>query len=443
MRFIELFAGIGGFRLALAREGHMCVWANEWLKQPRRIYASNFGDYPDDRDIRTIESNEIPDCDLLTAGFPCATFSVAGKRTGFSMEDARGTLFFEVCRVLRDKRIPFVLLENVKGLLNHDNGRTFAVMLSSLDELGYDAQWELLNCQHFGLPQARERVFIVGHLRGRPRPEVFPLERRVPPDPRERDPRYQRLFSKVELTPRVLGMLQQVARKRTHDTPVEINNYLRKHKKGWTNKKLAEELGIPVTQVEHYFRRDTSRAIPSPEIWSRMKELLGFDDMYDATVTDYYEKEVTYEHNRRVWDTTVAPTLTASHVPIIGQRVYKGGQAKIHDVRGVSQTLTAGGSGSGGGLSNVPHILVEQLEETDSLILRRLTPLECERLQGLPDYFTAYYDDGSSVKDTIRYERCGRTVPIPIVMEIGRKLYEYEINIKLEGRRADGTTSVY
>jgi len=114
MRFIELFAGIGGFRLGLERAGHQCVWANEFLEKPRSIYEYNFKHAPDGRDIRTIRADEIPDTDLLVGGFPCATFSVAGRRSGFSTEDTRGTLFFEICRLLRSKRIPYVFLENVK-----------------------------------------------------------------------------------------------------------------------------------------------------------------------------------------------------------------------------------------------------------------------------------------------------------------------------------------
>jgi DNA (cytosine-5)-methyltransferase 1 len=114
MRFIELFAGIGAFRLGLERTGHKFVWANEWLERPRSIYARNFGDQPDGRDIRTISARELPDADLLVGGFPCATFSVAGKRTGFSLDDTRGTLAFEMFRLAHEKSIPYLLFENVK-----------------------------------------------------------------------------------------------------------------------------------------------------------------------------------------------------------------------------------------------------------------------------------------------------------------------------------------
>jgi DNA-cytosine methyltransferase len=175
MKFIELFAGIGAFRLGLERTGHECVWANEWLERPRSIYARNFGHEPDGRDVRDVSAGDIPDADLLVGGFPCATFSVAGKRTGFSLDDTRGTLAFEMFRLAHEKSIPYLLFENVKGLLNHDGGRTFEIILEVLDGLGYDCQWELLDSQNFGVPQHRERVFLIGHLRSHPRPKVFPI----------------------------------------------------------------------------------------------------------------------------------------------------------------------------------------------------------------------------------------------------------------------------
>jgi DNA (cytosine-5)-methyltransferase 1 len=173
MKFIELFAGIGGFRLGLEQAGHECVYANEWLEKPASIYEKNFGEKPDTRDIRTVKSSEIPDFDILCAGFPCQSFSIAGKRRGF--DDTRGTLFFDIARILKEKQPRLLLLENVKGLLSHDNGNTFKTIISTLTELGYDIQWQVLNSKNFGVPQNRERVFIIGNLRGTPRPKVFPV----------------------------------------------------------------------------------------------------------------------------------------------------------------------------------------------------------------------------------------------------------------------------
>ena len=180
MRYIDLFAGIGGFRYGLERIGvtesnastFQCVYSNEWDKYANSVYKKHYGEC-DDRDIRTVKSEEIPDHDLLVGGFPCQAFSVAGRRAGF--EDTRGTLFFEIARILREKQPRILLLENVKGLLSHDSGKTFGVIIATLDELGYDLQWQVLNSKNFGVPQNRERVFIVGNLRGTSRPQVFPL----------------------------------------------------------------------------------------------------------------------------------------------------------------------------------------------------------------------------------------------------------------------------
>lgn len=175
MKYIELFAGIGGFRYGLDRTGHKCVWANEWLDKPRMIYNYNYGEMPDGRDIRVVRGKDLPEADLIVGGFPCATFSVAGKRSGFGISDARGTLCFEMFRIAQERNIPYLLFENVKGLLNHDSGKTFAVILCALDEMGYDCQWELLDTQNFGIPQHRERIFLIANIRGKPRPKVFPL----------------------------------------------------------------------------------------------------------------------------------------------------------------------------------------------------------------------------------------------------------------------------
>lgn len=176
MRVVELFAGIGGFRLGLERAGHEVVWANEWDKQACDTYDKNFkdkGHLIDRRDLTIIPAGDIPAHDLIVGGFPCQAFSIAGKRLGF--EETRGTLFFEILRIARHHRTPYLFLENVKGLLNHDGGRTFDTIIRALDESGYDCGWQVLNSKHFGVPQNRERIFIICHLRGVTRPEVFPL----------------------------------------------------------------------------------------------------------------------------------------------------------------------------------------------------------------------------------------------------------------------------
>ena len=176
MKFIELFAGIGGFRLGLEQAGHKCIWANEIDPTALKIYEKNFGAREITKhDIRTVDTETIPDHDLLTAGFPCQAFSIAGKRGGFC--DTRGTLFFEIARILSVKKPSLLLLENVSGLLSHDHGKTFGTILAALSELGYLCEWQVLNSRDFGVPQNRERVFLVGHLGERGFGKVFPIPR--------------------------------------------------------------------------------------------------------------------------------------------------------------------------------------------------------------------------------------------------------------------------
>ena len=151
----------------------LCVGFSEIDKYASSIYQRHFPNHKNYGDITTINERELPDFDLLVGGFPCQSFSIAGKRGGF--EDTRGTLFFDIARIVREKQPRLLLLENVKGLLSHDKGQTFLTILSTLDDIGYDVQWQVLNSKNHGVPQNRERVFIIGNRRGTDRPDVFPL----------------------------------------------------------------------------------------------------------------------------------------------------------------------------------------------------------------------------------------------------------------------------
>jgi len=205
-----MFSGIGGFELGIEQaydnrdyqartrvggeEGRtgklltgsdgrtqqaICIGYSEIDKYAIQIYSKHFN-HKNYGDCTTIVADELPDFDLLCGGFPCQSFSIAGKRGGFN--DTRGTLFFDIARILRAKRPRLLWLENVKGILSHDGGRTFDTIIRTLDELGYDIQWQVLNSKNFGVPQNRERVFIIGHLRGEPRLKVFPFGESNPRD---------------------------------------------------------------------------------------------------------------------------------------------------------------------------------------------------------------------------------------------------------------------
>ena len=180
MKFLDLFAGIGGFRLGMESSGHECIGFCEIDKFARASYKA-IHDTKGEIELHDITavSDEfirgIGCVDIICGGFPCQAFSVAGNRRGF--EDTRGTLFFEIARFASILRPKYLFLENVKGLLNHENGITFETIITTLDELGYDVEWQVLNSKDFGVPQNRERVFIVGHLRGECTRRVFPLSK--------------------------------------------------------------------------------------------------------------------------------------------------------------------------------------------------------------------------------------------------------------------------
>ena len=172
-----MFAGIGGFRAGLTRAGgFQCVGHCEIDKYAEASYRAIHDIRKEERyypDARTIDPNDLPEFDLLCGGFPCQAFSLAGLRKGF--DDARGTLFFEIARLAEARRPSYLLLENVPGLLNHDGGRTFAAILSALSDLGYHVEWSVLNSKHFGVPQSRRRLFIIGYLDPRCAGKILPV----------------------------------------------------------------------------------------------------------------------------------------------------------------------------------------------------------------------------------------------------------------------------
>lgn len=163
IKFIDLFAGIGGFRYSFDKYGCECVFSSEIDECCRKVYQDNYGDYPSG-DITKIKAEDIPDFDILCAGFPCQPFSICGRKLGF--EDTRGTLFFEICRIISIKKPKVVLLENVKNLVNHDKGNTLRTIITTLKYFGYNVVYKVLNSKDYGVAQSRERIIIVATLHG-------------------------------------------------------------------------------------------------------------------------------------------------------------------------------------------------------------------------------------------------------------------------------------
>ncbi len=157
-KFIDLFAGLGGFRLALESLGAECVYSNEWDVPAQEVYCENFGEIPEG-DITKVDEKTIPDHDILCAGFPCQAFSISGKQRGF--EDSRGTLFFDVARIVKEKKPKIVFMENVKNFATHDGGKTLEVVKCTMEELGYSFNQRVLNSVDYGVPQKRERIYMV------------------------------------------------------------------------------------------------------------------------------------------------------------------------------------------------------------------------------------------------------------------------------------------
>ena len=320
-----------------------CVGYSEIDKYAIRIYEKYFK-HTNYGDIRKIKSRKLPDFDLLIGGFPCQSFSIAGKRKGFA--DTRGTLFFEIARIAAAKRPRLLLLENVKGLLNHEKGRTFGIILRTLDGLGYDVQWQVLNSKNFGVPQNRERVFIVGHLRGTPRPEIFPLREDGSED-----------IVLPTITTRVTA-----------------------HSNGAYVGKRSPRQIIGGSQGDRvYDPSGISTTIASQAGGLGAKTGLYAVKVKEATRKGYSEAE----------------TGDSINLSVPNSKTRRGRVGK-----GVAQTLDTG----------------MQQYTLQGVKIRRLTPTECERLQGFPDGWT----EGAS--DAQRYKTLGNAVTVKVIEAIAKKL---------------------
>jgi len=275
MNFIDMFGGIGAFTLGLERQGHKCIGYYEIDETCVQVYNKRFGTSHTPVDITKLVARDVPDHDILCAGFPCQSFSVAGKKQGF--KDIRGTLFAEICRIAQEKRPRLLLLENVKGLLNHDDGETFATILHSLHELGYRLEWEVINSKNFGVPQNRERVFIIGHLGEKCPREIFPLGRGDGEAVEERKMEEltsgmslsQRIYSTSGISPPITGTgggqgakagLYMVDGKARRPTPLECerlmgfpDNFTEGHSDTKRYEMLGNSIAVPI--IEEIGRR--------------------------------------------------------------------------------------------------------------------------------------------------------------------------------------------
>lgn len=284
--FIDLFAGIGGMRLAYESAGGHCVYSNEWEKYCQQSYFANFGEQPDG-DITKVNADTIPDHDILVAGFPCQPFSIAGvskknslgRATGFE-DKTQGTLFFDVCRILKAKRPKAFMLENVKNLCSHDHGRTFNVILEALEELDYEVFYKILDGQDF-VPQHRERILIVGFDRKRFGTDISFDFNIVPKDPKPvmNDILEENVDARYTLSDKLWKYLQKYAEKHR-----AVGNGF-----GYG---LAPRNGVSRTLSARYYKDGSEILIEQPGQNPRRltprecARLQGFPDTYKIAVSD-------------------------------------------------------------------------------------------------------------------------------------------------------------
>ncbi|WP_429961116.1 DNA (cytosine-5-)-methyltransferase [Enterococcus sp. DIV1096b] len=402
MKFLDLFAGIGGFRLGMEQAGHECVGFCEIDKFARASYKAihNTEGEVEMHDITSISDEfirGIGDIDIICGGFPCQAFSIAGKRQGF--EDTRGTLFFEIARFASILRPRFLFLENVKGLLNHEGGATFETILRALDELGYDAEWEVHNSKDY-VPQNRERVFIIGHLRGERTEQVFPFERidRTIVELQGQQAYANTLTTRIEAQ----GTGTYVAERKQHEEkiaiPVLTPNRLEKRQKGRRFKSDGEEMFTLTAQDRHGVMIVGGLYTNDSEKFSRgvlpgLSRTLKSQN-HDAAILI---KEATAQGYAQALP---GDSINISHPNSETRRGRVG--------KGIANTLLTG---------------KEQAVVTEEFQIRKLTPRECWRLQGFPDWA---FDRAKEVNsDSQLYKQAGNSVTVPVIHDIARRLVIY------------------
>ncbi|EEX0152781.1 DNA cytosine methyltransferase [Listeria monocytogenes] len=397
MNFLDLFAGIGGFRFGMESAGHECVGFVEIDKHARKSYKAihdTKGEF-EGHDITVITDDAvrpIGSVDVICGGFPCQAFSIAGKRRGF--EDTRGTLFFEIARFASILRPRLLFLENVKGLLNHNNGDTFETIIRALDELGYDLEWQVFNSKYFGVPQNRGRVFIIGHLIGERTGKVFPFggkdttitqnDIKVMNDSKK--VRDQLKYDSINRFYDVSGIAPTLDTMQggNREPKIAVLGNINPSKKGMngevysseglaptltTNKGEGTKIAIPVLTPDRPEKRQNGR---------RFKE--DGEEMFTLTEQD------------------------------------KHGVAIIQKPRGYNE----------GGMHKIAPTLSANSWQENNLLkqnglrIRKLTPRECWRLQGFPDWA---FDRAAEVNSNSQlYKQAGNSVTVNVIAAIAKRL---------------------
>ena len=334
LKVAGLFSGCGGLDLGFIQAGYEVVWANDFNPDAVKTYKKNIGNHIICGDISKINSSDIPDnFDVLLGGFPCQGFSIANSKR--NMGDSRNFLYLEMLRIIKDKQPKFFVAENVKGLLSMEKGRVINMIVNDFSKLGYRVDYKLLRASDYGVPQHRERVFIIGNRIGveNPFPKISHgisdnlFENNLNPFVTVKDVVGHLSETRISIKPlKIKGktIYNHIARTNVHDEfwgrkhPInqhEICDYLKfwRDKSGWSTKKVDEHFGYAYT-AGHWFRKDNnSGSIPNPKDWWELKKILKFDDKYDKAVTELELKPITFEQSLRInnWDNP-SDTITAT-----------------------------------------------------------------------------------------------------------------------------------
>lgn len=392
MKFLDLFSGIGGFRLGLERSGHTPVGYVEIDKFARQSYQAM---YNTDGEWTAEDINKVTDeewrkfngtVELIAGGFPCQSFSIAGKREGF-LNQTKGTLFFEVARAVKQIKPRFVFLENVKGLLNHDKGNTFRTIINTFDELGYDVEWRIYNSKDFGVPQNRERVYIIGHLRGDGGREVFPFF--------EED---------GEINQSIINVVGNT------DKPEQTRH-------GDRGRVFGTDGLMATLQASDY--KEPKQILTNP---AKVKNPLKGKSDYGW----HFEQEV---HDENGLCRTVKANGGSGNIPKV---IVKEATKKGYDTATVGDSINISQPNSKTRRGRVGHCIAntlvtgsEQATLTSEYRIRKLTPRECWRLQAFPDeLFDKAQQAGLS--DSQLYKQAGNSVTVNVIEYIGNLLKERE-----------------
>ena len=401
IKIFSMFSGVGGFELGFQQANlqTQVVGFCEIDKYASQILETKFQGVKNYGDATTIDETKLPNFDILVGGFPCQAFSMAGKRKGF--DEARGTLFFDVARILAHKKPRNFILENVKGLLSHNKGKTFETILGILSDLGYIVEWELLNSKNYGVPQSRERMYIVGHLRGQSRPKVFSFREGNGVSETSRKKERER-------SSQVSSTITSNYKRGTHAMgeqyilePKELTKNLGQGQRVYsTNGASVSIKALGGGQGGKTGLYKIPQATKQGYEWADLGDSVNLQNLKSKTRRGRVGKQIaqTLDTGNQQY-TIVQATITPSR-----KNKSQNGR-RFKDNEEPMFTLT----------QNDVHGVMHNKTQ-----IRRLTPIECERLQGFPDNWT------KGLSDTQRYKCMGNAVTTNVVEWVVTQLYKKE-----------------